>query len=185
MVGRRKSALAAIAVVAVGGWLGLFAAPAAAGPVTFSDGEVAQSVTTTAGPARVLRTATTGAVNAAASENVCRTHNTYYRIYVRGTGQNLFIWTFSTDYCFLKNEFWYKFLHSHRVTLRNPAIRGGTVDGKIYALNGINSSLMLEYKGASFQYCPGGTCRQTFTPRLAWAYSLNDTKVYLGDVPLE
>jgi hypothetical protein len=179
MVTRRKSALVAVAVTAICAlWAGLLPSPASAsagsGTRAALDGDVGDSVELIS---------TTASASAVAAPYVCGKHEWNYRIYVVGTNQTLFRWAFSTDYCYIPNSYWFVFTPTSRVALRHSSIRGDIVEGKIYAHNGINGSLMTEYAGATFEYCPNA-CVKTFRPTLRWAYALSGSRIYLGDVPL-
>ncbi|HEV8559618.1 MAG TPA: hypothetical protein VGR06_25045 [Actinophytocola sp.] len=163
------------AVAAFGIWAGLFAAPASASQRAWQPH---------------LNTATVAAsvgigVQTAAVVNGCSIHDWYYRIYLVGSGQTLFRWNFEVSSCISDDrKYWTLFLPDDSVALRNPVIQGSTVAEKTVAPNGIKGSISVLYLGATFNYCPNGTCIQTFQPRLGWIYGLDGSRVYVGDVPL-
>lgn len=178
MVTRRRSALAVVAVLtACGVWSGVLAAPASA---SRGAGQPTIVTTLTTKVTTDVRTLDGVGVNAM----VCKSHDWYYRIFIVN-GPTLFRWTFQSTYCFEPNRNWIYFTETDSVVLRDPSIQGSTVDPRIFAPNGLTGSISLRVIGAEFKYCPGGVCRQTFQPQLIWLYGLDDSRTYVGNVPLE
>lgn len=176
MVIRRKPIMAVIAAAAaLGIWAGPLAVPAAASQKAWQPdldtGTVATAVGIGVQPTTVV--------------NGCSIHDWYYRIYLVG-GPTLFRWNFELLSCISDSgTYWTFFQPGDEVALRNPAIQGSTVVAKTPAPNGIRGPISVLYLGATFSYCPNGTCIQTFRPGLGWIYGLNGSRTYVGDVPLE
>jgi hypothetical protein len=127
-----------------------------------------------------------GTDSALTAEAVCGIHKWYYRIYVVSSGQTLFKWNFEFLYCYEPNTLWEWADKNDTVELRDPSIQGSTVRAQIYATAaGIRGPLQMRSLGATFQYCPNGTCVKTFKPDLIYGYQLDGSRTYLGNVPLE
>ena len=185
---RRKSVSAAIAVTtACAIAVGLVAIPASASRSAGPPIQVGETLTASFTPSSLSsipgRAGVDGALAAAA---VCGIHKWYYRIYVVGSGQTLFKWNFEFLYCYEPNTIWQWADKDDTVELRDPSIQGSTVPARIYATAlGIRGALQLRSLGATFQYCPNGTCVKTFHPDLIYGYQLDGSRTYLGNVPLE
>jgi hypothetical protein len=176
MVIRRNPVMAVIAAVtAIGIWVGPLAAPASASQKALQPGLNAATVAASVG----ISTQTATVVNG------CSVHDWYYRIYLVG-GPTLFRWNFELLSCISDDrKYWTFFDPGDEVALRDPVIRGSTVAEKTASPNGIMGSISVMYLGATFSYCPNGTCIKTFRPSLGWIYGLDGSRTYVGDVPLE